>query len=173
VPRDVSSDAEGALPVLSERLARAAVSGAVDATLTLPHAQRQKSRQRVRLDDGREVAIWLTAGPGLRDGDRLAGDGLCVEVRAAAEEISVARCDDPLTLARTCYHLGNRHVPLQVGVGEARYLGDPVLDAMARKQGARVERAELPFEPEPGAYAGGHSHGEGAHGHDTKHSHDD
>ena len=86
----------------------------------------------------------------------------------AAEAISVARCDDPLVLARTCYHLGNRHVPLQVLPGEARYLGDPVLDAMAEKQGADVQHASLPFAPEPGAYEAGHD-GSG-HSH-AKHSH--
>jgi len=159
---------DSSLPVLSERVAAGAKIGAPDGTLTLTHALRQKSRQRARLDDGRAVGVSLSGGARLRDGDRLRGDGLCVVVRAALEAVSVARCDDPLVLARTCYHLGNRHVPLQVLPGEARYLGDPVLDAMAEKQGADVQHASLPFAPEPGAYEAGHD-GSG-HSH-AKHSH--
>jgi urease accessory protein len=64
----------------------------------------------------------------------------------------VVRCADPFLLARACYHLGNRHVPLQIMPGELRYHHDHVLDDMLRQFGLEVTYASLPFEPEAGAY---------------------
>ena len=63
------------------------------------------------------------------------------------------RCDDPFMLAKACYHLGNRHVPLQIMPGELRYHHDHVLDDMLRQFGLTVTFGQLPFEPEAGAYA--------------------
>ena len=86
-------------------------------------------------------------------------DGTIVVVRAAAEPVSEVRCDDPLLLARACYHLGNRHVPLQIEPGFVRYQHDHVLDEMLQGLGLSVAVCQAPFEPEPGAYGGhGHSH---------------
>ena len=130
------------------------------ATLTLPFEQRQKSRLRTRLDNGEEVGLFLPRGTVLRHGDRLrAADGRVVEVRAAPETVSTARTDDPLRLARAAYHLGNRHVALQLGPGWLRYLHDHVLDGMVRELGLEVIYEQAPFEPEAGAYGGGHHHG--------------
>ncbi len=145
-----------------------------DATLTLPFQVRQKSRFRARLDDGREVGVILSRGEILRDGQCLrAEDGTVVRVRAADEAVSTLRSDDGLALARACYHLGNRHVPLQIGAGFARYLHDHVLDDMLRGLGLEVLSEQAPFEPEPGAYGGGHGHGHSHnHGHDPNHQHD-
>ena len=129
-------------------------------TLTLPFDLRQKSRLRTRLDSGEEVGLFLPRGTVLRHGDRLrATDGRVVEVRAAPETVSTARADDPLLLARAAYHLGNRHVALQLGSGWLRYPHDHVLDGMVRELGLDVICERLPFEPEAGAYGGGH------HGH--------
>ncbi len=133
-------------------------------SLTLPFERRARSRQRVLLDAGGEVLLMLPRGTLLRDGDRLAGPAdACrgpVLVCAAAEPVSVVISADPLLLLRAAYHLGNRHVALQIGAGWLRYLGDPVLDELCRGLGLRVESASLPFEPEAGAYAGGgHGHG--------------
>ncbi len=146
------------------------------ATLTLPLASRIKSRLRVTLDDGREAGLFLERGLSLREGDLLAGpEGLTVQVRAAPESLSVAYCPDPLLLARACYHLGNRHVPLGIEAGRLRYRHDHVLDAMLRSLGLAVGREEGPFEPEPGAYAGsggGHDLArDHAHGHGRAHRH--
>ncbi|ABI55540.1 urease accessory protein UreE [Alkalilimnicola ehrlichii MLHE-1] len=152
---------------LTERLPQAAPA---DATLTLPFEVRQKSRFRATLDDGREVGVMLSRGEILRDGQCLqAGDGTVVRVHAAAEAVSTVRGDDGLALARACYHLGNRHVPLQIGAGFARYLHDHVLDDMLRGLGLEVVSEQAPFEPEPGAYGGGHGH---THSHDHSHQHD-
>lgn len=130
------------------------------ATLTLPFELRQKSRLRTRLDSGEEVGLFLPRGTVLRDGDRLrTTGGLVVEVRAAPEAVSIARADDPWLLARAAYHLGNRHIALQVGAGWLRYLRDHVLDRMVQEMGLRVSEEQAPFEPEAGAYGGDH------HGH--------
>jgi urease accessory protein len=129
-------------------------------TLTLPFAERCKRRLRTKLDDGREVAIVMPHGPMLRSGDRLrTDDGGIVEICSAHEEVSTARSSDPLLLARACYHLGNRHVALEIAAGRVRYLHDHVLDDMLRKLGLEVVTESSPFEPEAGAYAEAHEHG--------------
>jgi urease accessory protein len=125
--------------------------------LTLDYEQRQRSRQRVRLDDGRIAFLMLPRGAVLRDGDCLRSDnGRVVRVCAAAEAVSSMAVDDPVQLARAAYHLGNRHEPLQVGDGWLRYRRDPVLDEMLRMQGLEPCHEQAPFEPERGAY--GHAH---------------
>ena len=143
---------------------RAAVPPDLAPTLTLTRDQRGRARLRATLSDGREVAVRLPRGGLLRDGDGLASpDGLKVRVCAAAETISRVECADPLALARACYHLGNRHVALQIEPGQVSYLHDHVLDAMLAGLGLGARVVEAPFEPEPGAYGGsGHGH---AHGH--------
>ena len=136
-------------------------------SLTLPFDLRQKSRLKATLDDGREAALILPRGAVLRSGECLrAEDGTIISIKAAQETVSTVRCDDPLLLARACYHLGNRHVPLQIGEGWCRYLHDHVLDDMVRGLGLAVQCEQAPFEPESGAYSHGHAH----HGH--THSHD-
>lgn len=124
-----------------------------ETTLTLPFELRQKSRLRTWLDNGADVGLFLPRGTVLRHGDRLrTTTGLVVEVCAAPERVSTARTDDSLLLARTAYHLGNRHVPLQIDVGWLRYLHDHVLDRMVRELGLDVICEQAPFEPEAGAH---------------------
>jgi urease accessory protein len=136
------------------------------ATATLTHDQRQRRRLRVLLDDGRDAGILLDRAEGLRDGDCLAADdGLVVAVRAAAETLSCAAGDDHLLLARACYHLGNRHVPLQISTGRLCYAHDHVLDDMVRGLGLSVTCEQAPFEPEPGAYGGVQAEHGQHHGH--------
>jgi urease accessory protein len=128
--------------------------------LVLPFEQRQKSRLRARLENGDEVALILPRGRVLRGGDRVqATDGREVEIVAAPEKLLHIESAE---LARVAYHLGNRHVPLQLGQGFVRIAEDHVLEEMVRKLGARVSRVEAPFEPEAGAY--GHRHDEMGHG---------
>ena len=137
--------------------------------LTLPFEQRQKSRLRATAENGEEVALILPRGRVLRGGDRVAAtDGREVEIVAAPEKLLHIESAE---LARVAYHLGNRHVPLQVGPGFLRIAHDHVLEEMARKLGARVSTVEAPFEPEAGAYR--HQHDEMGHGgkiHDHHHS---
>jgi len=137
----------------------------IDTSLTLPLESRIRSRLRVVLDDGREAGLFLPRGSSLKQGDLLRSEeGLVVEVRAAPETLSRVRCDDPLLLARACYHLGNRHVGLQIEPGRLSYLHDHVLDEMVAGLGLQVTVEQGPFEPEAGAY-GGHSHTQGHDGH--------
>ena len=123
--------------------------------LVLTHEQRCKSRLRV--DD---AAFSLPRGRVLHGGDRITStDGREFEIVAAPEKLAHIESSD---LARIAYHLGNRHVPLQIGAGFVRIAEDHVLEEMARKLGARVSHVEAPFEPEAGAY--GHQHDEMGHG---------
>jgi urease accessory protein len=161
---------DGGVPMLTRRLPK---SSEATATAHLTLDQRQRSRQRIRLDDGGEAGILLPRGEVLRDGDLLAGDdGLVVRIVAAAEPLSCAESPDPLLLARACYHLGNRHVALQIEPGRLSWLHDHVLDAMVRGLGLCVSSVEAPFAPEPGAYGGGSSHAHAHHGHAHEHAHD-
>lgn len=133
--------------------------------LILPFDQRSKSRLRTKLASGEEAGVFLDRGTVLRGGDRLVGDdGRVVEVIAAKESVSTVRAADPWQLARASYHLGNRHVALQIGAGWVRYRHDHVLDDMVRGLGFAVEVEEAPFEPEAGAY------GPHAHSHDPEHA---
>jgi urease accessory protein len=129
-------------------------------TLTLPFALRQRTRQRVRLDSGEEAALLLERSVTLRHGDLLlCDDGTRVRVIAAPENVLFAVADDPFILMRAAYHLGNRHTPIELGRDHLKLGVDPVLREMLIRLGLRVEERELPFEPEPGAYGGGHRHG--------------
>ena len=133
-----------------------------DVELVLPFDLRQKSRLRTALPGGEEVGLFLERGHILRDGDFLqAEDGRIVVVRAQAECVLHIVCDSEPDLVRVAYHLGNRHVPLQVGHGWVRIAEDDVLGTMVEGLGASVEVMNVPFEPEAGAY-GGHHHGHGS-----------
>jgi urease accessory protein len=80
-------------------------------------------------------------------------------VRAAPEDVLDIEADDPAQLARLAWHLDNRHLPVEVGTGRLRIAYDHVIEAMVRELGARCTRKQAPFQPEAGAYAGGHHHG--------------
>lgn len=126
-----------------------------DDVVTLPYEARQKSRLLVNTDSGTEIGLFLPRGQVLRKGLILTGpDHYRVRVDAAPEPLSVVRTDDALQFARACYHLGNRHVALQIRPGELRFPADHVLDRMLEGLGLTVTHEELPFEPEQGAYHG-------------------
>ena len=130
--------------------------------LLLPFETRCKSRLRTRLASGEECGLFLPRGGVLRGGDRLLGnDGRVIEVIAAPELLMEAASTDPLQLARAAYHLGNRHVAVQILSGSLRFAQDHVLGEMVRGLGLPVVEIEAPFEPEAGAYGahGGHGHG--------------
>jgi urease accessory protein len=140
--------------------------------LVLPFELRQKSRLRARLASGLEVGLFLERGIVLRGGDLLlAEDGTIVEVVAALETVSTVRDPEATRLARAGYHLGNRHVPVEIGNGWLRYGHDHVLDDMVRGLGLTVIVEQAPFEPEAGAYGHSHSHEHGDH-RDHGHSHE-
>lgn len=142
---------------------------ALEAVLTFE--ERQKSRHKTTTRCGQPLGWFIERGTVLADGDRLrCSDGTLVLVTAAPETVSQVQSTDPLALTRAAYHLGNRHVPLQIGVGFLRYQHDHVLDDMVRGLGLTVECLQQPFNPENGAYHGhkhGHSH---AHDHSPNHA---
>lgn len=140
-------------------------------SITLSFEYRRRARLRARLDSGVEVGLVLERGLSLKHGDRLATrDGaLVVEVRARPEQLSVVESDDRHLLTRVAYHLGNRHVPLQIEPGRLSYQHDHVLDGLVHELGLEAKSVERPFEPEPGGYSGGGHR----HGHDHSHDHGD
>lgn len=130
-----------------------------DDKLILPFDRRQKSRLRIRLESGEEAGLFLKRGTILRGGDRLlASNGRIVRVVAADEPVMRVTADTPIRLMCAAYHLGNRHVPLQIGEGWLRLEQDHVLKEMLLGLGVEVVNENAPFEPEAGAYGGGHRH---------------
>ncbi len=131
--------------------------------LVLPFDARSKSRLRATLETGEEVALFLPRGTVLRGGDVLvADDGGFIRVEAAAETVLLVTAATPLALTRAAYHLGNRHTPVEVGDGYLKLEHDPVLRDMLLRLDVDVAEALMPFEPEAGAYGGGHKHGHDA-----------
>ena len=144
-------------------------SGNTTATerLVLPFELRSKTRLRTRLENGEETGLFLERGSVLRGGDRLeADDGRIVEVVAAVEAVMEVRSDDALALMRAAYHLGNRHVAVQLRPDMLRFASDHVLREMVRGLGLEVVETSAAFEPESGAYGGhgGHAQGHSADG---------
>ena len=134
----------------------------VDDSVTLDLQQRVKSRLKARSDSGESIGIFMERGNVLEHGDLIRDkDGYVLEVIAAPETLSSIYVDDPLLLARACYHLGNRHVELQIKKTSIRYRHDHVLDDMIQSFGLDVTIESLPFQPEKGAY----------NSHTTSHSH--
>ncbi len=141
----------------------------INTTLTLPLHSRIKNRLRVTLDNGEEVGVFLERGTTLKEGDLLRSENnIIVKIHAAEETLSNIISNDPHLLARACYHLGNRHVSIQIAQDRISYLHDHVLDEMLRGLGLVVEVSHAPFEPEPGAYGGSAAQG---HSHHQKHDH--
>ena len=124
-----------------------------EAGLPLPYDLRQKSRQRVTLDNGEEVGLFLPRGSVLQNGDLLeAENGMVIEVKAAPEKISIAHTQDRNLMLRACYYLGSRHIPIQIGEEQISYLHDRILDEILVGLGLEVTTEKAPFEPECGAY---------------------
>ncbi|MEO7761335.1 MAG: urease accessory protein UreE [Casimicrobiaceae bacterium] len=141
-----------------------------DATLTLPFELRRRSRLLVRLDDGEEAGLFLPRGTVLRDGDLLEATGdRVVRVIAADEDVYEVRPSGRCSLAQAAYHLGNRHVQVELGVDALKIARDPVLRDMLDQLGATLDEKRAPFHPEPGAYGGGHRH-EGDADHEEEHA---
>ncbi|MBB5211095.1 urease accessory protein UreE [Microbulbifer hydrolyticus] len=144
-------------------------------SIVLDHLQRDRGRLRAKTTDGIEVRIFLERGKPLQVGEILQSQcGKWVKVMGAQEPVTTARCDDWFTFSRACYHLGNRHVKLQIanaeGEGERwlRITPDHVLEEMLELLGLSLKRETAVFIPESGAYSGGHSH---SHAHSHSHSH--
>lgn len=140
-------------------LAKTLVANAPKAIL--PFELRRRSRQKITLDNGESVGLVLNQGTVLRHGDILvAEDGKLIAVQAAIESVLRVTAQNAQQLTRAAYHLGNRHILVEVGANYLQLEYDPVLVDMLRQLGGvKVEQVDEPFEPDAGAYGGGHKHG--------------
>lgn len=156
----------GLAPVLLKRAA----------TIELDWDVRQKSRFDATDSQGRQIGVFLPRGTAVRGGDVLvAEDGSLVRVIAAPQPVlRITHCTahgTPFDLTRAAYHLGNRHVPIELKPDHLKIEPDHVLADMLRSMHLIVVAVEEAFEPEGGAYGSHeHSHG-GGHGHDHAHDH--
>jgi len=130
-------------------------------TVTLDYDSRH--RRRIRLDCGLEepVLLDLEHATAMRDGDGLRVEtGGWIGIQAAAEDLVEIRADTALDLQKLTWHLGNRHCPAEIRLDHIYIRGDHVLEAMLEGLGAHLTKTRRPFDPEGGAYAGEHRHGE-------------
>ena len=152
-------------------------------SITLDWDVRQKSRFESTDSAGRQVGVFLQRGQVVRGGDVLVGeDGSLLKVLAARQAVlRISHCTahgTPFDLTRAAYHLGNRHVPIELQADHLKIEPDHVLADMLRSMHLIVNEVSESFEPENGAYGehgGGHHHGHGdTHGHDHhNHAHHD
>ncbi len=131
----------------------------IDFTLELTAEQRSKPRQRLELPDGKVVHLQLPRNSHLHAQDCLQTENqnLTVQILAKAEPVVTVKSGDRLALLKAAYHLGNRHVPLEVKLEYLRFAPDHVLEKMLENLDVEVCHETAPFFPEHGAY-GGHHH---------------
>lgn len=126
----------------------------VSLTVALTAEERTRSRDRLFLPDGQIIALRLPRGSVLYDGDLLqseAGD-ILVRIVAKPEPVLTVTAKNYLDLLRAAYHLGNRHIALEITIDRLRLSPDPVLRAMLEQLGLQVKEEIAPFQPEKGAY---------------------
>lgn len=127
-------------------------------TLPLTAEDRTRSRHRFTTTDGQPVMLHLPRGTVLQDGDMLRSDGGdLVRVVAKPEPVLTVTATSSLALLQAAYHLGNRHVPLEITAAYLRLSPDPVLQDLLQHRGLTVTESTQPFQPEAGAYAS-HAH---------------
>ncbi len=130
----------------------------VNLTLSLTAEERTRSRHHFETTDGQPIYLQLPRGTVLRDGDLLQSetDGVVVRVIAKPEPVFTVTADNFLELLKAAYHLGNRHVPLEITPTYLRLAPDPVLRDMLEHRGMHIVEEIQPFQPEVGAYGHGH-----------------
>ncbi len=144
------------MPTLTQRLTQP-IQDATPLTLPLTAEERTRSRHWFETTEGQSVYLHLPRGTVLRDGDWLrSDDGVVVRVMAKPEPVLTVMAESPLALLQAAYHLGNRHVPLEITSTYLRLAPDSVLQRLLEQRGLRVIEEIQPFQPEAGAY--GHSH---------------
>ncbi|HIK13880.1 MAG TPA: urease accessory protein UreE [Leptolyngbyaceae cyanobacterium M33_DOE_097] len=124
-----------------------------DLELALTAEERGRSRHRFETLNGEVIFLQLPRGTTLKDGDVLqSADGTRVKIVAKPEPILIVEAANDLALLKAAYHLGNRHVPLEILVNRLHLSPDPVLREMLEHRGLQVTAAIAPFQPESGAY---------------------
>lgn len=145
-----------AIPTLTQRVTQP-VQETPALTLSLTAEERTRSRHRFETAEGQPVYLHLPRGTVLQNGDWLrSDDGITVRVVAKPEPVLTVTADSPLALLQAAYHLGNRHVSLEIASTYLRLAHDPVLQHLLEHRGLQVIAEIQPFQPEIGAY--GHSH---------------
>ncbi len=136
--------------IIVEELPRVpAPAGSERDLLVLPWEDRQKTRQRVRSQAGREITIKLPTGTRLPPGTVVAvGTGFHVEVAAADEDVWLVCSSDARTVARAAYEIGNRHFPIEIGEGTIAVRYDHTLGELWDRLGVPAARSRRPFLPE-------------------------
>ncbi len=144
--------------ILTQRLPLSSAATTIVATLPLSAEERTRSRHRFLTADEQPVMLQLPRGTVLQDGDLLRSEeGLLVQVAAKPEPVLTVTADSPLALLQAAYHLGNRHVPLEITATYLRLSPDPVLQNLLHHRGLTVTESVQPFHPEAGAYTS-HAH---------------
>ena len=135
-------------------------NAAVSFTLWLTAEERTRSRHRFETPDGQALYLRLPRGTVLRDRDLLQSESgeVTVCVRAKPEPVLTVTAKGPLKLMQAAYHLGNRHVPLEITTTYLRLSPDSVLKSMLEHLGVEVQEEVMPFQPEIGAYGHSHAH---------------
>jgi urease accessory protein len=141
---------------------------AVDVVL-IDFDRRHRRRILLTTQKGVEILLDLPQAVRLRDGDGLAIESGTVRVQARPEPLAEIHAHSDAELIRIAWHLGNRHLPVQLLRDRIRIRQDHVIEEMVENLGGHVERLEAPFDPEAGAYAGGHHHHHDDEGHDHHH----
>lgn len=144
--------------------------GEINDLVILPYALRQKGRFKAKTKAGQDIGVFLVRGEVIQDGDCLFSEcGKILKVEAEPEAVVTALASDWMTFAKACYHLGNRHVPMEIGEMWVRFQPDHVLEEMVELLGLKCSHHSASFTPENGAYHGGHyhhhSHHEQVHAH--------
>lgn len=150
-------------------------SDPASAKVELPHDLRHLRRKLLTLDNGDMVMLDLKEAVLFADGDKLLLDnGDLVEIMAASEKLFEVRGRNPLHLAEIAWHLGNRHMPAEIGPERILIQRDHVIRAMLEGLGATVSPVDSAFQPVRGAYHahGGHDHHDHGHAHDHSHKHE-
>jgi len=127
-------------------------------TVLIDFDRRHRRRILLRTEQGREVLLDLSQAVRLREGDGLPVFGGVVRVCARPEKLLEIHAHDSGEMVRIAWHLGNRHLPVQLQGDRIRIRADHVIEEMVRGLGGHVAMIEAPFDPEAGAYAGGHHH---------------
>ena len=139
--------------------------------VVIDYDRRHRRRILLKTESGQDILLDLPQAARLRDGDGLKlASGAIIRVRARAEPLAEIHAHSDAELVRIAWHLGNRHLPVQLLRDKIRIRRDHVIEEMVELLGGHVDIIEAAFDPEAGAYAGGHSH---SHDDDDTHRHPD
>ena len=133
-------------------------SGQASDTVLIDHDRRHRRRIQLTTEAGAELLLDLPQAVRLRDGDGLQTEAGIVRVQARPEPLLDIHAHDAAGLVRIAWHLGNRHLPVQLLGDHIRIRADHVIADMVRGLGGHAHAIDAPFDPEAGAYAGGHQH---------------